>query len=81
MVSHRESSGGAGRSTCLASLGSQKRVWNNLPLHHCISLFSSASGKSQSLRKHPRVRLVHDDGAVTKYLKKMKGAIGNCGRK
>lgn len=31
MVSHAESHGGAGRSASLASLGSQERVWNNLP--------------------------------------------------
>lgn len=70
-----------GESACLASLGSQKRVWNNLPPCHCVSPFLSARGKSQSLRRHPGVRLVRDDGWITKCLKKMKGSAGDCGRK
>lgn len=57
------------------------RVWNNPPPCHCVFLFSSASGKSQLLRRHPGVRLVHDDGGIKKHLKKVKGPVGHCGRK
>lgn len=81
MVSHAESSGGAGRSASPASLRSQERVWNNLPLCQCVSLFLSACSKSQLLRRHPGVRLVRDDGGITKHLKKMKGSVGECGNK
>lgn len=42
-------------------LGSCKRDWNHLPQCHCFSPVLSASGESQSLGRHPGVRLVYDD--------------------
>lgn len=63
------------------SLGSRKRDWNNLPQCHCFSPLLSASDESQSLGRHPGVRLVYEDRRITKHLNNIKGSVGVCGAK